>query len=429
MAYSEPQKRTLTLIERDRIVTDIFYGGGAGSGKTFLGCEWQIMRRLLYPETRGFIGRNTFTDFKVTTLKTFVNVWNTRWQNNHLNVKININLHEKIILFSNGSEILIKDLSYNSSDPEFNTLGGMELTDAFIDEVPEITKKAKDIIRSRIRYKLINRKPVLLMTGNPTPNWVKDEFVENRDGLPVVLEPHKMFIPALLYDNPNKEFVEDYEKQLKGQSIYDMERLLYGNWSVLEEAENPFLWAWDDEKHISQEAKFNPNIPTYFNVDFNVSPLCALVIQHQGATVFVVDEILIEKGSVDALCDYIEGYGVPIGMIRITGDAMGNGRTYQQRDNSSAYMSMKKRLKMNDKQFMIIANPTHKNSREDCNAALIRLNIKVNPKCKGFIFDAKQVNCDAEGHIIKSNRKLANQRADLLDDFRYFVNAILKRYL
>lgn len=429
MPFSEPQKETLRLIEKDPIVRDIFYGGGAGGGKTFLGCDWQLMRRILYPETRGFIGRNTFADFKVTTLKTFIEVYNTRWKNNPFGVTMDINLHEKEIRFSNGSIIFMKDLSYNSSDPEFTTLGGLELTDAFIDEVPEITKKAKDILRSRIRHKLINRKPVLLMTGNPTNNWVKYDFVEDSNGNPVYLEPHIRFIPALLYDNPNKQFVEDYEKQLKGQSNYDIERLLYGNWSIQETGENPFLWAWDDEKHISVDAVHNPSIPTYFSVDFNVNPLCALVIQQIGRTTHVVDEIKIDKGSVDALCDYIDAYGVPNGLIRITGDAMGNGKTYQQRDNSSAYLTMKKRLRLSDSQLLVVANPTHKNSREDCNAALVKLDIKVHPKCKGFIFDAKKVECDAEGKIIKSNRKLLEQRADFLDDFRYFVNSILRKFL
>jgi hypothetical protein len=79
---------------------------------------------------------------------------------------------------------------------------------------------------------------------------------------------------------------------------------------------------------------------------------------------------------------------------------------------------------------LIPANPTHYNSRIDSNAALRKLDIKVNSKrCKGFVFDAKQVQCDANGGIIKTNRKNIAERADFLDCFRYFVNAILKRYL
>jgi hypothetical protein len=138
----------------------------------------------------------------------------------------------------------------------------------------------------------------------------------------------------------------------------------------------------------------------------------------------------VQKGSVDAFCDYIERMGIPMGLLRITGDAMGKGGTVQQRDNSSAYTQIKRRLHLSDSQIIIPANPTHYNSRIDCNAALRKLDIRANSvKCKGFVFDAKQVQCDSNGSIIKSNRRILSERADFLDCFRYFVNAILKRYL
>lgn len=266
---------------------------------------------------------------------------------------------------------------------------------------------------------------IILATLNPAQNWTKARFYTPY--ITSTLPDSWLFIPSKITDNPH--IPEEYKKNLQTLSPVEYARFVEGDWDAVEGSDNPFLWAWDDDKHISAEAVHNPNIPTYFSVDFNVNPLCALVIQQTGRTTHVVDEIKIEKGSVDALCDYIEAYGVPRGLIRITGDAMGNGKTYQQRDNSSAYLTMKKRLRLSDSQLMVVANPTHKNSREDCNAALVKLDIKVHPKCKGLIFDAKKVECDAEGKIIKSNRKLLEQRADFLDDFRYFVNAILRKYL
>jgi hypothetical protein len=155
-----------------------------------------------------------------------------------------------------------------------------------------------------------------------------------------------------------------------------------------------------------------------------------LIIQNVGSAARVVDEIKIERGSIDAFCDAVEALNIPTGLLRITGDAMGKGGTIQERDNSSAYIQIKRRLKLADNQIIIPANPRHVNSRIDCNAALRKLDIKVNSKtCKGFVFDAKQVQCNAEGQIIKANRKNLTERADYLDCFRYFVNAILKRYI
>jgi hypothetical protein len=203
-----------------------------------------------------------------------------------------------------------------------------------------------------------------------------------------------------------------------------------GDWDVMDDITNPFLYAWNDNDHIDDSLAINPHIPVFISVDFNINPLCALVIQQTARGCVVVDEIKIEKGSVDSFCDHVESYGIPIGLLRITGDAMGNGRSIQQRDNSSAYTQIKRRLKLGDSQIIIPANPTHFNSRIDCNNALRKLDIKVNSvKCKGFVYDAKQVQCNSDGGIMKSNRKNLAERADFLDCFRYFVNAILKRNL
>jgi hypothetical protein len=428
---SEKQKEALRLAEFDRKVIEIFYGGGAGSGKSFLGCFWQINRRLLYPETRGFLGRNTFSDFKLTTFKTFINVWNSMFSNNPYGVTMYPNLHEKTIFFSNGSEILIKDLSYNSSDPEFNTLGGMELTDAFIDEVPEITRKAKEVIRSRIRYKLINDKPVLMMSGNPTPNWVRDDYIQDKLNNPILLPPHIKFVSARLSDNPDPRFQETYRRTLETLSYYDRMRLLEGDWSAMEAVENPFLYAWDDAKHIDNSIQFNPNMPVIFSIDFNVEPLCALVIQMKGRDTFIVDQIRIENGDITKLCERIDMYcpSSRRGLIRVTGDSTGTRRNSYSMNNLSAFELIKRTLKLSDSQIVVPRNPLHTNSRVDCNQALHKLNIKVNAhKCPNAISDFKRVQWDGE-NIVKANRKDKDQQADHLDNFRNFVNAYLKPLL
>jgi hypothetical protein len=267
---------------------------------------------------------------------------------------------------------------------------------------------------------------VCLATCNPANNWVKKVIYQRwRDG---ELPSRWAFIQSRITDNPY--ISAEYLESLKELPPIQYARFVEGDWDVTEDVENPFLYEWRDDKHIDDSVALNPHLPTFVSVDFNVNPLCALVIQQSGKGAAVVDEIKIEKGSVDAFCDAVEALKVPRGLLRITGDAMGKGSTVQQRDNSSAYMMIKKRLQLSDSQFMIPANPTHYNSRIDCNAALRKLDIKVNSvRCKGFIYDAKQVQCDANGSIIKANRKNLSERADFLDCFRYFVNAILKRYL
>ena len=63
-------------------------------------------------------------------------------------------IEKNTITFPNGSVILMKDLFAYPSDPNFDELGSLEITGAFIDEVNQISVKARNIVKSRIRYKL-----------------------------------------------------------------------------------------------------------------------------------------------------------------------------------------------------------------------------------------------------------------------------------
>ena len=58
----------------DEITNEVLYGGWARSGKTYLGCEWEIIRRWQYPGSAGLIGRRELKRLKQTTLKTFFEV-------------------------------------------------------------------------------------------------------------------------------------------------------------------------------------------------------------------------------------------------------------------------------------------------------------------------------------------------------------------
>lgn len=408
------------LSGKNRVVC---FGGAIRGGKTYWLLTTFSYLALQYPKSRWVIVRRSLPDLKRNTFPSMQTILDGGVGKYVVDWKHDTNT----IIFNNGSEIMFMAESY-AEDKDLNRFKGLECNGFGFEEINECQEATFDkaIERSGTWLNAKGNPPItILATLNPAQNWTKTKFyipfIENR------LPNGWVFIQSKITDNPH--IPKEYLESIKDMNPVDYARFVEGDWEAVEQSENPFLWAYKDEKHIDNRAIYNPNIPTYFSVDFNINPLCGLVIQQVGRGCHVVDEITIEKGSVEALCDVIIAYGVPRGLIRITGDAMGKGGTVQQRDNSSAYIMMKKLLKLSDSQFIIPANPTHKNSREDCNAALQMLDIKINPKCKGFIFDANKVECDSDGKILKSNRKHLEQRADYLDTFRYFVNAILKRYL
>jgi len=209
---------------KDTITTEILYGGGAGGGKSALGVLWLMDMCTNYPDTRWLMGRSKLKSLKETTLNTFF----------ELSTKLGLSklweykAQSGVILWHNGSEILLKDLFYYPSDPNFDDLGSLEISGAFIDEVNQINIKARNIVKSRIRYRLdeYGLMPKMLMTCNPSKNWVyKDYYKPYKDKQ---LPKHRIFIPSLLEDNPH--ISKHYKDNLENIDEVSKQRLLYGNW-------------------------------------------------------------------------------------------------------------------------------------------------------------------------------------------------------
>lgn len=402
----------------------IVFGGAIRGGKTY----WLLLTLsslcLIYPRSRWAIIRKSLPDLKRTTFPSFSSILT-----DGLDAYISSwNKDTNVVSFINGSELIFMAESFDD-DKDLNRFRGLEINGAGLDEVNELQEVTFYKVQERIgSWNQAEGKPpiVCLATCNPANNWVKSVIYERWRNK--ILPERWAYINSRITDNPY--ISPDYLESLKELPPLQYTRFVEGDWDILDEVMNPFLYEWNDDRHIDDSVQLNKNTPVYFSVDFNVFPLCALVIQFINNQTTIIDEIKIDKGSIDAFCDAVSAFNVPNGLIRITGDAMGRGRSIQQRDNSSAYTQIKRKLNIADSQIIIPGNPTHYNSRIDCNNALRKLSIKTNSiKCKGFIFDAKQVQCDSNGGIIKSNRNNLEERADFLDCFRYFVNAILKRQL
>lgn len=229
MRLSPKQTITLDLLE-DHITNEIQYGGAAGGGKSILAGYWLTKMSLRYPETKWLLGRAKMKTLKETSLKSLFQVFRMQgitqrhFKYNGANDKENPNTIE----FYNGSLIILKDLFYYPSDPEFDELGSLEITGAAIDENSQITEKCWNIVMSRIRHDVAKNGLIPKMFGscNPTKNFVYSRFYKPyKDGK---LGSDKAFIQALVTDNP---FVDKfYIDNLMKLDPRSKERLLFGNW-------------------------------------------------------------------------------------------------------------------------------------------------------------------------------------------------------
>lgn len=428
----------------DKKTTEIFYGGAAGGGKSYLGCVWHVTNRARYAGSRGLIGRAKLSALEQSTLITLFKV--CQQMGYQMGIDYTYNSQKHVINWNNGSITILKDLFLYPSDPDFISLGSTEYTDAFIDEGAEITQKAFDIVNSRIRWRLNDYDiiPKVLVTCNPSPGWIKDHYLTDPDtGDTVRLKPYQKFVRALVTDNPDQDFVDLYSQQLeKMHSEYDRERLLYGNWDVQRDVSNPFAFQWSTPHHTSPNAVFQPAKRLYVSIDFNLNPFCVTFWHNwedqKGYHLHGIGEASIDNGSIPAMIALIrERYGKVLFNMIITGDSMGNNRDIGRVDNSSHYMEIIKGLGLAESQLQVPHNPTHINSRADVNALLFmarqqgsRFEVILHPdNMRHTINDCKTVQCDAFGGILKRDRKDLTQRADFLDTLRSCIHLNYKQLL
>lgn len=241
---------------------EVLYGGAAGGGKSWLGCEWLIINCLRYPNTKWFIGREELKRLRSSTYQTLLKVrqhhglpqdyWRYQGQDN-------------FIEFPNGSRIDLLDLQYKPSDPMYERFGSLEYTGGWIEEGGEINFGAYDVLKTRIgrwyntEYNLL---PKLLVTCNPKRNWMYDEFI-----LPYrskTLPQHQAFIEAYVTDNPyiDKEYIVNL-KNIKDES--KKERLLHGNWDY--DNDPTRIYSDDGLDNLRTNEFIQPTGKTYITCD------------------------------------------------------------------------------------------------------------------------------------------------------------------
>lgn len=317
------QEEAIELLSRNSPVEQLLYGGAAGGAKSFLGCYWQISRRLKYPGTRGLIGRAKLDTLKKTTLNTFFEVCKTIGnQPLRAGQEYEYNQQSNIIRFANGSEIILKDLFYYPSDPDFDALGSLEITDYFIDEASQVTQKAVNVVSSRVRYKLkeYDLRPKGLLTCNPSKGWLYSDFYNpSRQSK---LLPHLAFLPALPHDNPH--LPDSYYQTLSRLPENLRKRLRDGDWDY--DDSKDALFKFDDllrmydlpiqegKGYISADVAAMGDDKTIIGVWKGLSLITIVELTHK-----------FPHEVAGAIRELATRYGVPMSNVVVDADGLGIG--------------------------------------------------------------------------------------------------------
>ena len=226
-----PNRKQIKLFDcfEDKHTTQVLYGGAASGGKSYGFMAFAVIKCLAHPGIRVLVGREELKNLRSTTLKTLFKVLGEWGFEKDKHFKYNQKTEE--ILFFNGSIIMLRQLKYEPSDPEVNSLGSLELTFAIVDEAPEVVEKVINILHSRCgrwlndKYKI---KPMLFMSCNPSRGFCYNNFY--RPFTKGKLKANRKFIPATIDDNNAPGFDKYKEHLLTTLDFNDRQRLVHGIW-------------------------------------------------------------------------------------------------------------------------------------------------------------------------------------------------------
>ena len=221
----------------DENTTEVLMRGSVGSAKSYLIAAIIVMQCLKHPGIRIGLAREHLTVLKKTTLTSVFEIFSD-WGLGVNHYTYNSQAGE--IKFTNGSAIILVELCMNPSDPQYTRLGGLLLTFGVIDEAGEIDEKGKEIFQSRLgrwQNDKFGVKPFLLMTANPSKNFLyRDFYLAKKEGR---IPEHRKFVQALPSDNPYlpKSYIENLSRTM---SLSERRRLIGGEWEVQDEADALF---------------------------------------------------------------------------------------------------------------------------------------------------------------------------------------------
>lgn len=245
-------------------VDEVGYGGAKYGGKSWFLCVWAFLfacnfakihkiPKSIHPLKIGFLGRKIAKNFRETTLETW---YKTIPANGYIAkgnpVEISIDHRVKILTGGLDNRELVNQ--FNSAEFAFFAL----------DQVEEMTRDDVASLRAATFGRLVvNDKPIAgkgLFTANPRVCWFKDEFI---------LSPTKQrrFVPALPTDNPHctQKYIDNLKDAFKHRPKL-LQAYLYGNWDVLEDAEQVIMDAWLDAA-LHRRGDYWPFVKEYIAID------------------------------------------------------------------------------------------------------------------------------------------------------------------
>jgi len=402
------QREAKILLQKNRI---LLYGGAIRGAKSHFGCMMIISLCQMYPNSRWVMLRKDSVVLKATLLKTFKeNFIDKGWQQEIEQ----FNQTDLVLTWKNKSQILFMGENFDR-DKDLNRFKGLEFNGAFIDEVNEVQELTLDKIIERAGswFHSPGCPTKILMSCNPTQNWVKKRFYDKfKAG---TLPEGVAYLQAKIFDNPH--IPQDYLDALKLLPVHQYRIFVDGEWDVAMKTGNEFLREFDTDKHIRPNS-WDINNLFHISIDNNVYPYIAVTVwQFEKNGLGWKIKLVNELPAVDPINTATKA-GRNVGLwlnkigytsrVLIYGDKSTKARTTISDDKKSFFdlfteAIAKEGFKIEDK--MLKFAPPVAGIADFCNAIFADeipgLNYEIGENCKETINDLIETKTDRDGTMLK----------------------------
>ena len=190
---------------------------------------------------------------------------------------------------------------------------------------------------------------------------------------------------------------------------------------------NDKLWLFTfDRKRHTGTTTYNPRMPLYVSLDFNRSPMTCSLWQIDPQRITCIDTIKME-GTTRMICMEIEKR-YPHANLIITGDCSGSNLTTMSLIDN--YKEVQYYFRLGEAAMQVAkTNPPLAQSRLFVNSIFERFVVIIDKdRCKPLIFDFENVKSDEDNKPIKTSRENEAQKADMLDNARYFFHRFYSHF-
>ena len=351
--------------------------GGIGSGKTFCGSAWVMKMFSEYPDSLGLITAVTYGQLRKATLNSLFNnltQWGISFSYNQMSSTLTIEEKKKFLCVGMDA---------------YDNLRGIEIGEWWADELAYAKEEAFDMFCGRLR----DKKGPLRVLCTTTPNgfnFLYDTFQGEKSD-----NRHHRTISATT--KSNKHLPSDYYNYLSSQfSEKQIEQELEGKFVSLNAGK--CYYAFERELNVSTGLTKLPGT-IFVGMDFNISPMCAVVLQYYNDTIRVIDEIFLKNSDTYQMVNALQKKGY-------------NGATVIPDSTASARktsgISDLNILKESGFTVMPTRNPFVSDRVNAINARLRNQQIIISDSCKKLIQDLEQVTWKGNQIDQKTNPMLSH---------------------